>query len=250
MKRFLGRTGAALVLTGGAALLASSSGCADNESSLYVRHVLAGDETCVFTADPEAAFIGGGVLDVAFRSEYHAALLVGNQLVQRGEPEKLRTETSRITLYAADVSIYYPSGDVVARADSSAASFSIPVSGFVDPGDGSEPGYGIAPVTLIDAQTALDLGGTIVSSGLVQDVVAGVIVRGRTLGGNELETPEFQFPIAVCFGCLLDFPSEADDPTTAAVDCDVPGQPAASCRLGQDRRVDCRDCLENPICRP
>lgn len=246
MKRVLGSIGATVLLCGGG-LLSTTSGCADNESSIYVRDVLAGDESCIFRADPESTFIGAGSLDVAIRGEYHAALLVGNQLVRRGDPEQLRTETSRVTLYAADVTLLSPGGGALVRADGSDAAFSVEVAGFVDPGTGQEPGYGIALVKLIDAQTAQDLAGQIMATGFVQDVVAGVIVRGRTTGGNELETAEFQFPISVCYGCLIVYPAEADDPGRPGVDCDIRADAEVSCRPGQDGPVDCRSC-SHPLC--
>ncbi len=253
MKRIVARIGATLVLAGAGGLLASSSGCADNESSLFVRGVMLVDpKTCVVTPDPEGVFIAGGRLDAAISLGYTGALLVGNQLVPRGDGENLRTETSRVELYAADVSIQSLGGSVVQRGDGSAAEYSVPITGFVDPGSDADPGYGIAFVLLIDAATAKDLQATVAATGLVQELVASVIVRGHTLGGNELETPEYQFPISVCSGCLVTFPGEADDPANPGPDCLLRSNvEQTACLLGQDSAVDCRLCSASlPACNP
>jgi hypothetical protein len=231
------RMAAGLMVLAAGSILAPA--CADNESSLFVRAVQVPDEMCNYPAASEDVPVWlGGSMDVRVRSSYTAALIVGNQLVRRGEEEQIRTETSRIQLYAADVAILDSGDAVVQRADGSSAEFEIPVTGFVDPGSGSEPGYGTASATLIDSGTADQLRAQIGPGGFV-DVVASVIMRGRTLGGNELESAEFRFPISVCDGCLI-APSKADDPANPAVDCDnVMELEDFFCNLGQDRSFDC-----------
>src|SRR5262245_40597588 len=92
------------VLAMGSAVLVPA--CADNEISLAVRGVLQpSTDTCEVSATLDFPQFRVGVLDAAIRLEYWAALLVENQMVPRGDPNKVRSETSGMELYAADVEI-------------------------------------------------------------------------------------------------------------------------------------------------
>ena len=198
-----------LFATTAAVMLAS--GCAPNESSLFIRQCQAvPQDTCEVTADPTAFSRPSGVLDIAFAARYSCPLLVGNQLVTRGDPDRLRTETSRVQIYSADVTLLNTTGG-------SLGEFSTQTSGFVDPSTGAQPGYGLADVVLINAMPA------------VGDVVAQVVLHGRTLGGLELTTGEWKFPIHICQGCLC------DRSTCASTD-----MPPKNCHIGTDAPVDCR----------
>jgi hypothetical protein len=213
--------------------------CADNESSLFIRAVQAQDEMCVFPAPgTDAVVLLAGALDVRVASTYSAGLILGNQIVRRGDEDKIRTETSRIHLYAADVSILDSGQSVIQRADGADASFEVPVTGFVDPGSSSEPGYGTAVALLIDSDTSAQLKSQIGPRGRT-DIIVSIIVRGRTLGGSEIESGEFQFPITVCDGCLLSSKSEADDPASPEPDCDAATDITCPCSSGQDQGIDC-----------
>jgi len=104
--------------------------CADNESSLFVRLVQAPDEMCQYpTPGSDVQFFPRGTMDVRVTSIYTAALIVGNQVVPRGDAEQIRTETSRIQLYAADVNILDAGESTVLRADGSESAFEVPISG-------------------------------------------------------------------------------------------------------------------------
>ena len=218
------------------ALLAGTagSGCADNESSLFVRAVLRLQAPeCVAKADPSATVLLGGTLDVAFADTYRAALLVGNQLVRRGSRDQLRTETARISLRGAEVYIDTAGGDSI-------YSFSIDGTGFADPGSGDEPGYGVMFVPLIPPRASRQI-----EVGHV--VTVRVKVYGRTLGGTEIESNELYFPIYVCSGCLVSFPLEADDPATPGYQCSADPEQAvggdAPCWWGQDDAIVCTSCV-------
>jgi hypothetical protein len=216
---------AAGVLAASASLL--SGGCADNESMLFVRAVLAWPPgQCVINPDPTSLIRLGGVLDRAFRSNYIAPLLIGNQLTVRGDRDTLRTESSRITLRGAVVEIKDRQGNRLEH-------YTADGTGFVDPGDGSSPGFGLMSVELIPPSANLPDD---------SDVIVGVRVFGDTLGGREIESSELTFPIFVCRGCLVSYPSIAVDPDTReCVGGEEPADPPP-CVVGQDDPVDCRYC--------
>lgn len=182
---------------------------------------------CAVKAEPTALMRGLGILDLSFRENYEAPLLVGNQLVRRGAAEQLRTETSRVRLDGAVVTVLSPRGDPLAE-------YSTVGTGFVDPGTGTEPGYGAMFATLLPPRVA--------QAGQV--VTVRVSVFGETLGGEEIESNELTYPILVCEGCLVSYPADAQDP--ASVDrWRCAGEPQGvdqPCLAGQDDPIDCRFC--------
>ncbi len=190
-------------------------------------------DTCEATADATAAQRSIGLLDTAFAIQYDCPLLIGNQLNPQGNQATLRTETARILIYAADVQLLDAGGNLITRSDGSSASFTVPTSGEVDPGSSSAPGFGIADVVIVDAATAFDLGSVACGTNVQQDVVANIVVRGRTLGGDDIESGPFNFPVRVCYNCTCvePFGDSCTSPTTA---------PAANCRVGLDNPSDCR----------
>jgi len=180
------------------AVPAALGGCADNDSALFIRSVIAlkaGD--CLARAQPDATMLAYGVLDTSFGRSYVASLLVGNQMARQGDRDKVRTETSRIALRGAIVSVRDAFGNVIKE-------FTTDGAGFVDPGNGTEPGYGIMFAELIPADLiAVDPG-----AGSTR-VNVSVRVFGETLGGQDIESSELIFPIAVCNGCLVSIPPDA-----------------------------------------
>lgn len=168
-------------------------GCVANESSLFVRNVTARSCDTVSTDSP---FIAQGTLDTRYSCDYSAWLVVGNQLVRRGDDNKLQTETSRVELKSVDVQVLDPDGVIVGE-------FSTTISGFIDPATNTQAGYGLTSAMLVDGAT-----GQYLDENKINLVTARVILHGRTLGGQDLETAPWDFPINVCNGCLCQKPAD------------------------------------------
>jgi hypothetical protein len=230
---------------GSLALLGALSGCAENESSLFIVGVLSIDDNeCVVEPRPEGPFLFSGTLDLALRTSYAAPLLVGNQLTERGSRNQLRTETSRIRLEGAEVTLEDANGGTIAE-------FTTLGAGFAHPAQDTAPGYGGFLADLIPAGAPVPEG----------QVVAAVKVFGTTLGGEELESAVLRFPIEVCTGCLVSYPPAAYDkdlPAGAAYLCATSPEKASGdnaegvlgCFPGQDRPVSCIHCASfSDICR-
>jgi hypothetical protein len=206
---------------------------------MYVEGVLAlTPPACEVKADPSTAQILRGTLDVAFLQSYQGAVLVANQLTPRGLKKQLRTETQGVELQGAEITVSDAQGGILDE-------FSVPTGGFVHSNTSESPGYGVAFVTMIPPQ----LGDTIArqlgnARGASRTVIAGIRVYGTTLGGTEITSGEFTFPIDVCFGCLVDFPLEAVDDTGAARVCSgsTDSITTSQCIRGQDAVIDCREC--------
>lgn len=239
--------GRSTVICGAAMLVAAgATGCADNESEIYIRNIVAPDESCVYTAESDGLSLLAGILDGAVRYEYTGVVLVGNQTVARGDSDSLRTETSAVSIYEYDVRVLNAEGAVF-----EGAAFTAPTAGFVGAKSGPEDGLGVASVVLIDGATGQALGQAAAVAPV--QVVAEIVVRGRTLGGNELESRPFTFPISVCSGCLVAFPPgvATDEFSCGSVPTD--DFEGARCTPGQDGDLLlCSECaIATPsICNP
>jgi hypothetical protein len=235
MKRFLTM---AVVGAGSAGLL--TGGCADNDSILFIQGVfLIEGPACEIRPEQGALLLaGGGTLDVELSptKRYLAPLLVGNQITRRGSRDQLRTETSRIALKGAEVHVLSGGGATELTA------FTTLADGFVDPGSGEDAGYGAIIVTLLPAtRDGIDQP----EPGEFVDTLVSVRVFGETLGGEEVESNEFRFPVTLCAGCLVG--GEVDANGACAPPTDDPPD-YAGCFLGQDVGIACSQCLGNPAC--
>jgi hypothetical protein len=178
---------------------------------------------------------------------YSAVLLVGSQLLSRGDPQNNRAESNRVHINGAVVKVCEPDGTVINEFTSLA-------TGFNDTQNNNAPGYGPVGVTLVDAPSSkILLDGSnkkppqpINSKTISKSVLIKVKVFGTTLGGVDVESGDFEFPLQVCRGCLIIY--DGYDPTskTQPLNCDKPPETTVSttgpCTAGQDGRISCRLC--------
>lgn len=202
-------------------------GCADNDSSLFIRGVMVPSQECSFEPSGSASLWTRGVLDVAFNDVYFAGLLIGNQLLPRGDPNKLRTETARILVRGAVVQVNTAAGQNLAEYTTNA-------TGFADPARGEAPGWGVSMVAL--TPSGLLSRGDVADNDSWSELNIAVSVFGDTLGGDEIESNTFTFPLFVCDGCLLD----CSTATTGTGVCPVTEDLPTSCFPGQDQLTPCQ----------
>lgn len=237
-------TGALGLLTLGAL---SVPGCADNDSMLFIHGVLAIERTdCVAKPDSSAILREGGTLDLALTGGYRAALLVGSQLTQRGSRERLRTETARLVIRGADITLedaYERPLDLQGNPNP----FSTVGSGIVNAAAGTEPGLGVTFLDIIPSVLSSGVANALGGSGLV---LAKIKVYGETFGNQKIESGDFLFPIQVCRGCLISYP--ATSMTTSGPACDSTTEQGSTtdtaCFVGQDNAVPCTSCAGVPAC--
>lgn len=233
------------------ALGGTYAGCADPDSEMYIRGVLRFPTTgeCVVKADQDATQLLEGELDNALSTEYRAVLLVANQLVQtdRAPDEKQRTETSRVAVHTAEVSLNVP-GDCDDTGLCEVSAFSLPASGSIDNSTGGRPAFGLVYVTIVDPATAKKASG--------KTLTAKIRLFGRALGGQEVRSNEFQFNVRVSNTELIYYDPSYDDPLIPGPDCTKdPGAsagtaPFTTCVFGQDGSTHCALCSSfNPKCR-
>ena len=229
--KHLWKGGIPLVLLGAVAVPVGQ-GCIKAETPFFIRSTKTQGCDAVSV---DGTDLGEGRMDARYACSYSAVLELGNQLVKRGDETKLQVETSRISV---------TSFDVVTVDESTGAqisAFTTPSTGFVDPSSGGEPGYGLAAALLVDRAGANALkaagGGRI---------IAQITAHGRTLGGDDISSREFDFPINVCVGCLCSTPT--DDTCVSSM-----SSPKEQCFFPQDSPFDCRflgghDCSEDLSC--
>jgi hypothetical protein len=237
-----------------AAAAASAAGCADNNSTLFIYGVLATvAPLCSVIADPSQAMLGAGALDIALSSNYEGWLLVGNQYSPRGAKQQLKTETTKVTLTGAEITLKEAATDKVISCPNSAncgGPFSVYGSGFANSSRSEDPGWGAIYVQFLpNAVGEFFRAGTLKNPGpTLITVVANIKVYGTTLGNQDVESGTFSYPIQICNGCSIDY--QAVDLTTGK--CLVQQGaviPQTNCRVGQDGKTDCRLCLNQPICQ-
>ena len=260
MKRIWGHVMSMVVA--GMALGAVMPSCATNDQSLFVRGALLPSTnrtngSCVYTDDPQQGQLFFGTMDLGLTDSYTSVLIVGNQLIPRGDPTNNRAESNRVHLNGGVVRVTEPDGRLIRE-------FTSVATGFTDPAVNNSPDYGVIGLITFDAPTKdiiLNRDGThpeqagLPNRTIIKTVLLNIKVFGRTLGGADLESDEYQFPLQVCKGCLVDTVSGNDPLQMPQPNCKkalpMGGTIVRPCFFGQDEGVSCQSCLGAfPVCDP
>jgi hypothetical protein len=236
------------------AALSLAPACVHDDSTIFIRSVLAppqssGTAGCMYTADPTQPTLSIGTLDVGLASRYVAELLVGNQMTPEGDPTQARTETSRVVISGAVVTITDAAGNQL-------TAYTTATSQTIDPASGDDPSYSVLEVIAVDPGTVASFAGTAGSKGLPagdapvnitsqQQIVSNIQVFGKTLGGESVQSNVFEYPINLCLGCLVG--SLQGTPPSCATSA-ASSSATLPCYTGQDQIEDCSLCATNPLC--
>jgi hypothetical protein len=167
-----------------------------SEGSIVIRGVLTVSRAdCTFQLATTSALDLEGQIDAAYASEFLATLLVENDFVPPGDANTATTEADSVQLDEAEVQILDP-----ANGNSVITSYSVPVTGFIDPSMSGTPGLGAVDVVLLDAATLQKEEALVVATGEPQQVVSSVVVQGQTLDNLDVHTQDFLFPITITVG--------------------------------------------------
>ncbi len=221
------------------------------KSALFVRQVsaLVSANGCVSDNSAAGLFLTGGALDVALSLQYTANLLVGFQPVGdvANAPAGVAFQQATVRVESSPgVTLWGPA--------------TIAAAGFADTSP-HQVTYGALQTTLLGSELGATLAQELQAAGrgLTRHLTSVVRVSGKLIGGSTVESDEWKFPITVCYGCLVNFPREADDLKLAQQPNCLYASPTAldlvkPCRVGQDDLVDCRICKEtfpnNTVCEP
>ena len=162
-------------------------GCVDAEATFFVRNVATFDESCTCGGDTDT-FLSGGTFDTVLGGDYSACLVIQNGLDSLEDRSKPRAETNYIEIYAVDVTL---DGEGFDGAPDCPAAFTFPSKGFAEPESlGTVIALAIPNCVTRQLQESL-------APRTTTTIIASFVVHGHTSGGDEVETPEFSFPISV-----------------------------------------------------
>lgn len=251
MKRILGHVAAVFVT--GLVLSAAIPACATNDQTIFVQGVLAPPVTrtngaCLYTNDPEQAQLFQARMDVGVTDSYVSVMLVGNQLIARGDPNNNRAESNRVHVNGAVVKVTEPDGRVIREFTSYGL-------GFANPQTNNAADYTTIGVVVFDAPTADIIRPQLPNRAVSKTLLIQIKVFGQTLGGTDVESGEFQLPMQVCNGCLVNFTGANDPEAAVQPNCNVPLDPTSTtnvipCSAGQDELTPCQACAGRPACNP
>jgi len=247
MKRIWGHVVSLVVA--GMAVSAAMPACATNDQTIFIRSALAPSANrqmggCIYTNDPTQAELFQARADLGVTDSYFAILLVGNQLIPRGDSLNNRAESNRVHINGAIVRVTEADGTLIREFTSLA-------TGFADAAQNNAPSYASIGITALDAPTRDILLPTLPNRVVSRTILINIKAFGTSLGGKDVESGEFQLPMQVCNGCLVDFSTGNDDtlPPAQQPNCKKPNTMAASaatepCFAGQDEHILCQDCVK------
>ncbi len=227
--------------------------CSTNDQTIFIRSLLAPSAnrqggSCSYNNDPSQPALFSAVLDLGLTDSYTGTFLVGNQLIPRGDPNSNRAESNRVHINGAIVKVQDPNGSTIREFTSLA-------TGFADPQNNNAPGYAPIGAVVFDAPTKEIVLPSVAMKGTARTLLIVVKVFGTSVGGEDVESGEFQFPMQVCRGCLVR--QDGDDGKDAPkINCnqlpETTATPSTSdpCYPGQDLLTSCKNCKGNPVCDP
>jgi len=192
--RWVRGLGVAMVGLASLATFAAAPGCAEDETMLYVRAIVPPTRGCGFdgTVDVNVITLTWGMLDWSCKKEYSANVLVANTMQRNASNEIRRTDANRIQIQTIEVNAVLPGGAVVA--------YDLPATAVIEPADGNTPGYAVLNVPLLPYRKIEY--SRIPGTGLVKQVDFEIRVKGKTLGGREITSGTFLFPVRIGEGIL------------------------------------------------
>ena len=260
MKRIWGHVMSMVVA--GLALGSVMPSCATNDQSIFVRGALLPSSNrvngaCVYTNDSQQGELFFGTMDVGLTDSYTSVLIVGNQLIPRGDPNANRAESNRVHVNGGVIRVTETDGRLIRE-------FTSVSTGFADPANNNAPSYAVIGLITFDAPTKdiiLNRNGDhpeqmgLPNRSIIKTVLLNIKVFGRSLGGEDLESDEYQFPLQVCKGCLVDIVSGNDPAQMPQPNCKRALPMGTTiprpCFFGQDEGVSCQSCLGSfPVCDP
>jgi len=251
-----------MLLMGGAVAVAA---CEHDDSTIFVKQVLAPQlvtpgQICTFTSDPTQAYITSGILDDQFAWDFQANLprtdgysaefLVGNQLVPQGNPTTPTTETSFVNIQGATVKVTDSDGNTLNN-------FTRLTASTISPASGGTPSYAPFDLLIVDTKVSIPklIAAGKLGNGAAARVVTFVQFFGKTLGGDQVESNTFEFPVDICDGCLVSFSATDIKYCGGLVNCLGAGSATSTtqpvpCSPGQDLPIDCSQCQGLAVCNP
>jgi len=226
------------------------AGCAEDIPEIRIVANQPLSDQCLPSASQTNEFIARGVLDLFITDQYVISPLVTNTMVPSesvifgggaggaGGLTGTRWEANTVTLTRAVAEFSGPENLGVPLP----RSLNLTITGSADPG--ATVALSLQVVTA-NVANLLRSSVLLASPGQSITILVKLKMFGETTAGNEVDSNEFVYPIEVCNGCLLEYPTEAIDPAFPAPNCRLIDDFSSAdselpCFPGQDEAVDCR----------
>lgn len=197
------------------------------DGRLTVSEVLEPGPGCAL--DEAATSLVAGTLDLAFADTYEATVELRNL-----DGDDVLVEGVDVEVWLADDADGEPFFD-----------FSTLAPAFVPAGGTTMAEVAVLPRSTVDTLVPLIAGSSpdALAPGWEARLSIALTVRGRTVGGRTIASPERLLPLTLCVGCLVTCPPEsAGGPDDLLCESTDPPD-EEPCRLGQDADLDCRHCV-------
>ena len=197
------------------AVMTGFIGCIDNDKSLVIMHNVVADDSCIYQIDSEYMRTRGfldlnhPVFGTPAEPIYYFFPQVHNFMPTNLSTCNCELDAMAIQLKKATISYQWliggdsltplGHGNLLALEE---GTFDIYLSGVVAAADTSgKPGQFVTHLRLIPPYVGTQLAGLSTDA---EEFVLGVhvTIKGTTLGGVDMESNEFVYPIEFCWGCL------------------------------------------------
>lgn len=255
------------------------SACAPNYASVEISHLIVPQPNpqtpgvCSASSDPNAPKVLSSVLDLALRDNYTAIALVQNNMFRNRSVDLNRPDTRSVFAQYVDVELTTSAGQALTLPNGAPALYRINVRGdLIATAPGGLPGFGVLEIPVITATQGAALRERLGCNNFIMgappepfcrndSITVQVTLRPtfRTLGGDILTSDRnspwtnvrpYSFPLTVCCGCLVTFPSGFD---TSCQPLSMTGSAMTptgnSCLVGQDFPSPCTVCASQPQCQ-
>ena len=238
-------------------------GCQDRDFGLSIRQIQQFDRSACEVNTDETLFQSQSVVDLALRGNYIIYPYIENNMLSVNEVKALDVTDSRVNttdVVLRSATIEYTTLDTISAELQSPVV--VPLSGTVKVGSFLIIGLEVLNTALLQQLQDADEFLVIEDNGTVRPVrtaikiIARIRIEGETLDGKVVESNEFLYPIEVCNGCQISYPSNLLETRNGQLTCpsvklDAEGNPivgpaatdACASTLGTDGAlVDCQSC--------
>jgi len=224
----------------GLAVAVTLGACVEDDVSFYIQQNNLPGKGCTPTTG--GTVLAAGILDVDQRVGgigYYMFPTVVNNMTTTNSLDK-QPERNNLHMKRFDVSLDL--GDAGVSVNPAALDFSVLLTGLIQAGGDATFG----PIQVIDGNLAASLGAALCAK---QSKTRPVVIISMTAvaerSSEERESAEFDYPVSLCCGCLVDWRTSVPDASDATVYDNECGTP-------QDSRVTCysanntTSCLQTP----
>lgn len=223
-------------------------GCANqgDEGMTVINNTAITGATCSLSGDPSQPFTSHGSIYALAPQGYTLTPLIRSRIQQGLEDEEVTDPLQKtIFLSGADVSLTLKAVSIetsgqytVTQPEQNVGQFSVLFSGSLPPSGSVNVGFEvITPAIMrnIIASSGVNLS----TSHLNAEVLAEVTIRGE-LGGDEVTSNPFNYPISVCTDCIINVVGA----------CPATGTPRTGnpCNPFQDGVLDCCEGPDGLVC--